>query len=418
MAEPEQKLGIVIKTLKASRHNLQVTLSNNVGDMKKQIETELSLGAAEAMKLIHHGKILKDEQVLNSIGLKEGDFVVLMTTKKRKANKVVKPPENTAPPPETTTAPQPASTQSSTTQPAAANTQQNSANLQQGASALISPNETETYIQNMIGMGFPREDCQRALQAAFNNPDRAVEYLLNGIPANLPAAAPQQQQQQPRQVGAQRGGPGPSQGQGPPSADQIQPRILAALLQNPQMLNAVLMRVQQTNAPLYQTIIQNMQSNPQTAIGAFAQVLNDPQLLQLMLAMALTNGAAPGGSQQQGARPGQQVVELTQQEVAQLGELRAMGFTQDQCVRAYLMADRNVEMAASLLFSQNAFQAAPQAENAQGGPAAPAPVAAANEAQASEAMETEEQNGDDANSGNDNGANPDGTNDDGPESAP
>merc|ERR1719204_585366 len=50
------------------------------------------------MKLIHHGKILKDDQILSSIGLKKNDFVVLMTAKKRKANKVVKPPEaNTAP---------------------------------------------------------------------------------------------------------------------------------------------------------------------------------------------------------------------------------------------------------------------------------------------------------------------------------
>ena len=51
-----------------------------------------------------------------------------------------------------------------------------------GGASSTHDNERAAKITNLMSMGFPKEQCEAALTAAFNNSDRAVEYLLNGIP--------------------------------------------------------------------------------------------------------------------------------------------------------------------------------------------------------------------------------------------
>lgn len=45
--------------------------------------------------------------------------------------------------------------------------------------AFVTGAELQSTVQNMMEMGFERDQVMRALRASYNNPDRAVEYLFN-----------------------------------------------------------------------------------------------------------------------------------------------------------------------------------------------------------------------------------------------
>ena len=46
-------------------------------------------------------------------------------------------------------------------------------------SQLVTGETYENTVKELENMGFPRDQVVRALRASFNNPDRAVEYLLS-----------------------------------------------------------------------------------------------------------------------------------------------------------------------------------------------------------------------------------------------
>jgi hypothetical protein len=52
-----------------------------VSDLKLKIEQAHADLKADRQKLIHAGKILKDDSIVSELGIKESDFLVCMATK-------------------------------------------------------------------------------------------------------------------------------------------------------------------------------------------------------------------------------------------------------------------------------------------------------------------------------------------------
>lgn len=149
------------------------------------------------MKLIHSGKILKDDDVISSCGIKENDFLVVMVAKAKKpaAAAAVPPPVSVAAAASAPAAAEStpknsdaaAATPSATETPAAATLSTSTAPAApaRGGGDAFPPE----ILANLTSMGFPEAEVRHCLRAAHGNPDIAVEFLTNGIPEGVADAA-------------------------------------------------------------------------------------------------------------------------------------------------------------------------------------------------------------------------------------
>ncbi|KIW38549.1 UV excision repair protein Rad23 [Exophiala oligosperma] len=376
------------RDLKQQKFTIDAEPTDTIAEVKEKVAAEKGWDAS-SQKLIYSGKVLADANTVESYKIEEKGFIVCMVSKPKAAPAAKPAPPSTpaastssstpaAPPAPAAPASQPAA---AANQPSTPTPGQATTNAAAGGggfndpSAFLMGSRNDGAIQEMEAMGFERSQIEVALRAAFFNPDRAIEYLLNGLPdtgANPepptsatsppPAAA---QPAQPAQTGgdepinlfeaaaqANQGGRG-SGGAGTGAAATrggagataagaggITNMDLTYLRNSPhfQQLRQI---VQQQPSMLEPILQQVAEGNPQLAqmIG-----LNPDQFLQLL---------AEGQEGDDGPLPpGGTAISVTPEERDAIERLCRLGFTRDQVIQAYFACDKNEELAANFLFEQ------------------------------------------------------------------
>lgn len=376
---------VTIKTLSNATFKIDLAPTDTIKEVKDKIYKDKGEDfRIENQKLILLGKVLEDDKTVGEYGINESSSLVCFATKAKAAaaapastaaaggsTPAPTPQQPTATPtttsetkpevPKPAEAPKPAETAAPRAPTTGVQAPAGSAD-----SALVVGEEYEKSVQEMMSMGYSRAEIEAAMRASFNNPDRAVEYLLSG---NIPSldelegagdegSADERSSNPDSQVGG--GGGGRPRGDGGADHEQLsflrnQPQFAqmrALLQQNPSLLGPLLQQLAQSNPQLLQLINEHQ--------NEFYDMINEPMDASESSAAGgqpaagggrtgPAGGAAPTGGSN---TPGETRIHLTVEERDAINRLKALGFPELMCVQAYFACEKNEDLAANFLLSQ------------------------------------------------------------------
>jgi len=388
---------VSIKTLTNLTFKVEADATNTIKELKEKIfQLKGDDFKCENQKLILLGKVLEDPKTLQDYGISEQSSIVCFATKPKTtgaaststassepaaASAATPTPTPTpaaatptptpaaasapAPTPAAPAAAAPTSTSTATPTPAATTTTTGAISAE---ASLVIGEEYERSVQEMMSMGYPRSQIEAAMRASFNNPDRAVEYLLSGNIPSFEEGGEGEETSGDDEMGGEgedapaggqtaRTGSGRSAGgENPLSFLRNQPQFaqMRSLLQsNPALLAPLLQQLAQTNPQLLQLINEHQ--------NEFYNMINEPVGGAGGSEGAAETGAGGGavppaggaGGAPRGAPPGASYIQVTPQEREAIDRLKALGFPEALCIQAYFACEKNENLAANFLLSQN-----------------------------------------------------------------
>nr|XP_033774514.1 UV excision repair protein RAD23 homolog B isoform X1 [Geotrypetes seraphini] len=396
---------ITLKTLQQQTFKIDINTDETVKALKEKIELEKGKDAfpVAGQKLIYGGKILSDETALKTYKIDEKNFVVVMVTKPKatcaatpstvsvpssSVATVTSIPSAASPSPvsiPTPVPPIPTSAAAPSEPPAtcAPNEEKpsekpdedsdtvTSASIESkepsnsslvdsiqshlfadATSALVTGQSYENMVTEIMSMGYEREQVIAALRASFNNPDRAVEYLLMGIPGDRDTQAvadpPQAVAPQPAAGAAATTNTTAPSGGNPLEFLRNQPQfqqMRQIIQQNPSLLPALLQQIGRENPSLLQQISQHQEQ--------FIHMLNEPVQESGGQGGGGGGGGSSGGVAAEAGSGHMNYIQVTPQEKEAIERLKALGFPEGLVIQAYFACEKNENLAANFLLQQN-----------------------------------------------------------------
>ncbi|KAF4077502.1 hypothetical protein AMELA_G00208800 [Ameiurus melas] len=375
---------ITLKTLQQQTFKIDIDAEETVKALKEKIENEKGKESfpVAGQKLIYAGKILNDDTALKEYKIDEKNFVVVMVAKPKAAPAATQSsataassssstsstttptvPSAAASAATTTTTTTDATSESSVVEekaaeekppsstPASSGSLTNVNIFEEATSALVTGQSYENMVTEIMLMGYEREQVVAALRASFNNPDRAVEYLLTGIPVesegNVGASDPAAPVGGAPTVTTGLSSPSsttptqPTAGSGANPLEFLrnQPQFLQMrqiIQQNPSLLPALLQQIGRENPQLLQQISSHQEQ--------FIQMLNEP---------AQEAGQGGGGGVSEAGGGHMNYIQVTPQEKEAIERLKALGFPEGLVIQAYFACEKNENLAANFLLQQN-----------------------------------------------------------------